>query len=144
MLSKSSLAFTIALGRSRRTFIPITDLEIFLFASCLDWCFSFLLTFPFFIFGKVQVFSKIQICIWWYHPVIDWKFAYFVKTCGVKYYHKKTGRYRFWADLLHKWSFKGMTDTHKYGSKMPCHIILINFPWATSNNFFMMEKSKFT
>ena len=28
---------------------------------------------------------------------------------------------------------------------MPClPIILINFPWATSNNFFIMEKSKFT
>ena len=36
MLSKSSLAFTLALGWSRRTFIPITDSEIFLFASCLD------------------------------------------------------------------------------------------------------------
>ena len=53
--------------------------------------------------------------------------------------------YRFWADLLHKWSFKGMTDIHEYWSKLPClPIILINFPWATSNNFFIMEKSKFT
>ena len=26
--------------------------------------------------------------------------------------------YRFWADLLHKWSFKGMTDIHEYWSKL--------------------------
>ena len=25
--------------------------------------------------------------------------------------------YRFWADLLHKWSFMGMTDIHEYWSK---------------------------
>ena len=54
--------------------------------------------------------------------------------------------YRFWADLLHKWSFKGMTDIHEYWSKLPClPIILINFPRAaTSNIFFIMKKSKFT
>ena len=38
-----------------------------------------------------------------------------------------------------------LTGTYSYSSKMPClPIIIINFSWPTSHNFFIMEKSKFT
>ena len=38
-----------------------------------------------------------------------------------------------------------VVDIHEYSFKMPyLPIILINFSWAKSHNFFIMEKSKFT
>ena len=38
-----------------------------------------------------------------------------------------------------------LADIHEYSFKMQClPIILINFSWAKSHNFFIMEKSKFT
>ena len=51
--------------------------------------------------------------------------------------------YHFWAVLLHKWLLRGVADIHEYSFKMPyLPIILFNFSWAKSHNFFIMEKSK--
>ena len=60
-------------------------------------------------------------------------------------YTDPNNSYHFWAGLLYKWLFYGVADNHEYWSKMPSlPIISINFSWAKSHNFFIMEKSKFT
>ena len=50
--------------------------------------------------------------------------------------------YRFWADLLHKWSFLGY-DWHP-SIYQKCHAYLlyyiINFSWPTFQIFFIMEE----